>query len=119
MSDGLKTYQIAGAFWSAFWPCQNDISDFSDQSYEPVIRNTLNQIDTFQRLSIMYPKYFTPSHNAKAAHHQFSKGHLISPLAIEGLHQVGNSSAMSLLRLYHSLGVRYATLTWNCHNPFA
>jgi membrane dipeptidase len=42
---------------------------------------------------------------------------LISPLAIEGLHQIGNSAAT--LRLYHQLGVRYATLTWNCHNRYA
>jgi membrane dipeptidase len=26
---------------------------------------------------------------------------------------------MSTLRLYHALGVRAATLTWNCHNAFA
>lgn len=45
-------------------------------------------------------------------HHQ-----LISPIGIEGLHQIGNS--FSNLRLYHSLGVKYATLTWNCHNAFA
>ena len=42
---------------------------------------------------------------------------LISPIGIEGLHQIGNS--FSNLRLYYLLGVRYATLTWNCHNAFA
>jgi membrane dipeptidase len=42
---------------------------------------------------------------------------LISPIAIEGLHQIGNKA--SNLRLYHSLGVRYATLTHNCHNIYA
>lgn len=47
----------------------------------------------------------------------FHKGHLISPFAIEGLHQIGNSVAN--LRLFHQLGVRYATLTWNCHNKYA
>lgn len=48
----------------------------------------------------------------------FEKDHrLISPLGIEGLHQIGNS--FSNLRLFHSLGVKYATLTHNCDNAFA
>lgn len=56
--------------------------------------------------------------NSSSAVEAFEKHRLlISPLAIEGLHQIGNS--FSILRLYHSLGVRYATLTHNCHNAFA
>lgn len=47
----------------------------------------------------------------------FRAGQFISPLAIEGLHQIGNS--ISNLRNYHNLGVRYATLTHNCHNNYA
>ena len=42
---------------------------------------------------------------------------MISPLAIEGLHQIGNSR--SILRLYYTLGVRYASLTYNCPNIYA
>ena len=78
---------------------------------------TLEQIDTFNRLSSMYPKYFTLTPDAKAAEKAFSHRQLISPIIIEGLHQIGNS--VSLLRLFHQLGVRYATLTWNCHNKYA
>lgn len=47
----------------------------------------------------------------------FSEGKLVSPLGIEGLHQIGNMA--SNLRRYHALGVRYATLTHNCHNKYA
>lgn len=47
----------------------------------------------------------------------FKAGKLLSPLGVEGLHQIGNSAAN--LRLFHDLGVRYATLTHNCHNKFA
>ena len=43
--------------------------------------------------------------------------HLVSPIGVEGLHQIGN--LFSNLRLYHSLGVKYSTLTHNCHNLFA
>jgi membrane dipeptidase len=81
------------------------------------VRATLEQIDTYHRLSTAYPEIFTLAPNAAAAEEAFNNGKLISPLAIEGLHQIGNS--LSTLRLYHQLGVRYATLTWNCHNRYA
>ncbi|KAK5137679.1 hypothetical protein LTR08_007974 [Meristemomyces frigidus] len=109
---------IGGAFWSAFVPCPANGTDFSDSAYAPFVKATLEQIDLFNRLSKQYPKYFTLSRSAKEAERNFYEdGKLISPLAIEGLHQIGNS--LSTLRLYHELGVRYATLTWNCHNIYA
>ncbi|GAB7333854.1 hypothetical protein MBLNU13_g05978t1 [Cladosporium sp. NU13] len=113
----LKKGQQGGAFWSAFVPCPDDGFDFSDKNYAWSVKATLEQIDLFQRLSVKYPDYFTLSGTAKEAEHAFANGRLISPLAIEGLHQIGNS--LATLRLYHSLGVRYATLTWNCHNKYA
>jgi len=84
-----------------------------------VITSTLSQLDVLHRLTAAYPSHFsTPNVNSTTALAPFSsKKLLISPFAIEGLHQIGNS--LSLLRLYHSLSVRYATLTHNCHNPFA
>ena len=84
-----------------------------------VITATLSQLDLLRRLAATYPTHFSsPNINSTTALAPFTTNHLlISPLAIEGLHQIGNS--LSLLRLYHSLSVRYATLTHNCHNPFA
>ncbi|KAK5108071.1 hypothetical protein LTR62_008788 [Meristemomyces frigidus] len=109
---------LGGAFWSAFLPCPANGTDFSDENYAPTVRMTLEQIDLFNRLSTKYPNYFTLSRSAEEAERRFYKEHkLISPLIIEGLHQIGNS--LSTLRLYHELGVRYATLTWNCHNKYA
>lgn len=113
----LKAGKQSGAFWSAFIPCPADGFNFSDQNYAPFVRATMEQLDTFNRLSEMYPDYFTLSRTAKEAEHAFAKGKMISPVIIEGLHQIGNSAAT--LRLYHALGVRYATLTWNCHNKYA
>ncbi len=81
------------------------------------MRATLDQLDLFHRLGKRYPQLFTPSTNSADAIHAFKSGRLISPAAIEGLHQIGNSA--STLRNYHRLGVRYATLTWNCHNAYA
>lgn len=70
-------------------------------------------------MTAAYPHVFSsPDLNSSSATQAFDSRHLIiSPLGIEGLHQIGNS--FSNLRLYHSLGVRYATLTHNCHNRFA
>lgn len=113
----LEAGLVGGAFWSAFVPCPANVSDYSDANYGASVRATLDQIDLFHRLSAQYPTQFTLSPNAAAAEKAFFSGRLISPLAIEGLHQIGNSVAN--LRLYHQLGVRYATLTWNCHNIYA
>jgi len=83
------------------------------------VSETLSQLDLLGRLRDAYPTIFSSPHlNASTALDSFViDKQLISPLAIEGLHQIGNS--FSNLRLYHSLGVRYATLTHNCHNAFA
>lgn len=83
----------------------------------PVVHATLDALDVFHRLGEQYPKYFTPTPSHAAALSAFASGKLISPVIIEGLHQIGNSLAN--LRLFHRLGVRYATLTWNCHNKYA
>jgi membrane dipeptidase len=79
---------------------------------------TLQQIDLLRRLATQYPKVFSsPDVDSERAIATFREGKIISPLAIEGLHSIGTS--ISLLRLYRALGVKYATLTHNCHNPFA
>jgi membrane dipeptidase len=114
----LREGLVGGAFWSAFIGCPANVTDFSDTNYAGVVRATMQQLDLFHRLSSVYPHFFTPPPNSKNALSAFKKyGRLISPIGIEGLHQIGNSPAT--LRLYHSLGVRYATLTWNCHNVYA
>ena len=78
---------------------------------------TLDQIDVMDRLMDTYPNHFAPRVNSHEARNAFNSGRLISPLGVEGLHQIGNSA--SNLRRFHDMGVRYATLTHNCHNKFA
>lgn len=78
---------------------------------------TLRQIDLMTRIQTAYPDHFSDTVNSSNAMASFEKGQLVSPLGVEGLHQIGNSVAN--LRLFHQLGVRYATLTHNCHNKFA
>ncbi|KAG9229487.1 membrane dipeptidase-like protein [Amylocarpus encephaloides] len=113
----LKEGKNGGAFWSAFVPCPSNNSDFTDSNYADSVAFTLSQIDLLTRLQEAYPSRFSSPPNSTTALKAFKSGQLISPLAIEGLHQIGNS--ISNLRLFHSLGVRYATLTHNCHNIYA
>lgn len=105
----LKEGKNGGAFWSVFTPCPKEGTDSA--------RDTFQQIDVMNRLKAAYPTHFSPSVNASTALSAFKQGQLISPLGIEGLHQIGDSVAN--LRAFYDLGVRYATLTHNCGNRFA
>ncbi|ROT43136.1 hypothetical protein SODALDRAFT_327306 [Sodiomyces alkalinus F11] len=113
----LREGQSGGAFWSVFTPCPSNGSDFSDKNYAESVQMTLQQIDVMTRIKEAYPKVFSPMVDSSDAFDFWKKGQLISPLGVEGLHQIGNSVAN--LRRYYELGVRYATLTHNCHNKFA
>ena len=80
---------------------------------------TFSQLDLIQRLTAAYPTQFSsPQLNSNSALHAFKTAkNMISPIGVEGLHQIGNS--ISNLRIFQSLGVKYITLTHNCHNLFA
>ncbi|KAF5631397.1 membrane dipeptidase [Fusarium sp. NRRL 52700] len=113
----LRQGQSGGAFWSLFAPCPSNGSDFSDKNYASSVQFTLDQIDVMSRLQAAYPSHFSEKVDSSNAFEAFKQGKLISPFGIEGLHQIGNK--VSNLRRFHELGVRYATLTHNCHNKFA
>lgn len=114
----LRAGMNGGAFWSLFWPCPANGSDFSDENYLPAVQATLQQIDLVDRLKAAYPKDLGPATSSKSAYKAWKHHHqLISPMGIEGLHQIGNSAAT--LRRYHAMGVRYATLVHNCGNKYA
>jgi membrane dipeptidase len=113
---------MGGAFWSAFVGCPANASDMTPASYAPVVRATLQQLDLFAQLRALHPRVFPRTSTVSAALAGFHAGagerrRMIAPVGIEGLHQIGGSPAT--LRLYHALGARYASLTWNCHNAYA
>ncbi|KIW17763.1 hypothetical protein PV08_04958 [Exophiala spinifera] len=118
----LRAGQVGGSFWSAFVGCPDDASvDFSDETYATAVAHTLSQIDLVRRIQNEYPNNFTSATTplvVALSNFRATKS-LISPISIEGLHQVPQSAPLSTLRLYYALGVRAATLTWNCHNAFA
>ena len=118
----LQKGMVGGGFWSAFVLCPANASyDFTDATYSTAVSETLSQIDLLHRLQSQYPSTFipatTPLENALSSFH--ANHTILSPLSIEGLHQIPPSAPLSTIRLYYTLGVRAATLTWNCHNAFA
>ena len=78
---------------------------------------TLEQIDLFNLIRAHYHDDFALLGGSQDAVDAFDDGQFVSPLGVEGLHQIGNLA--SNLRLYHALGARYVSLTHNCHNAFA
>ncbi|KAJ5238999.1 hypothetical protein N7468_003618 [Penicillium chermesinum] len=119
----LRQGRVGGSFWSVFVPCPDNKTDFSDEAYAQTwggnigVRLTFEQVDVTSRLQQAYPDVFSAPPNGTTALQAFREGKIISPLGIEGLHSIGNS--LSQLRIFHELGVSYATLTHNCHNRYA
>ncbi|KAF2010377.1 hypothetical protein BU24DRAFT_436530 [Aaosphaeria arxii CBS 175.79] len=97
-----------GAFWSTFSDCPTE--DYSLEYYAQAK-------DVIHRIHARYPDVFGRPDNSSHAIAIFRSGRFISPLAVEGLHLIGDS--YSKLRSYYSSGVRLITLTHNCHNSYA
>jgi membrane dipeptidase len=91
----------------------------SDETYFEILRDTLQQIDLVHRLIRANPETLFLADSSTDVWEIFTRQptQIASILEIEGLHQIANSA--SILHLYHTLGVRYATLTHECHNAFA
>ncbi|KAL4776770.1 membrane dipeptidase-domain-containing protein [Aspergillus nidulans var. acristatus] len=106
---------IRGQFWSVYVACHDSPPE---PDYEHV-HDTLQQIDLVHRLASLYPEHLEIVPDTTAFRHTFesSPTKIASFLGVEGLHQIGSSA--STLRLYHSLGARYVTLTHMCHNEYA
>ncbi|KAF1950200.1 membrane dipeptidase GliJ [Byssothecium circinans] len=114
----LRKGKLRGQFWSVYVECPKVYGNYSAAAYREIVHDTLQQIDLVQRLVKAYPEYLRHAYSAADIWKNFRGGPRISSLmGIEGLHQIGNSA--SILRMYRSLGVRYATLTHTCHNIYA
>ncbi|KAI1934188.1 hypothetical protein LOZ58_005274 [Ophidiomyces ophidiicola] len=109
---------LRGQFWSVYVECPTIKDTYSDEVYFEGGRDTLQQIDLVNRLVKANPDHLELVHSTAEFRRVFSQtARIASFMGIEGLHQIVNSA--SILRLYHQLGVRYATLTHECHNAYA
>lgn len=116
----LHQGRVGGTFWSIYTSCPSTTTttnDFADSVYAKNVHDTLQQIDLVRRLTDAYPDDLHLALRPCAARCAHRRGKVASMMGVEGLHMIGNSAAT--LRLYHQLGVRYATLSHNCNNKYA
>lgn len=81
------------------------------------LQRTLQQIDLIHLMIEKSPDHLAIAESATDVMPIFKSGKIVSLLGIEGLHQTAYSA--SALRMFHRLGVRYATLSHNHNNHCA
>ena len=100
---------VGGQFWSVYVPA-------SMQGQEAV-RATLEQIDIVHRMMAAYPDTFELALTADDVERIFTEGRIASLVGMEGGHAIDNS--LAALRMFHTLGARYMTLTHSANLAWA
>ena len=79
-----------------------------------VVQVTLDYMDSFHTLMRGYPDQIEQATTADDVRRITDAGKLVGILCVEGGHSIDDD--LSILRMYHRLGARYMTLTWNNTN---
>lgn len=80
-------------------------------------RLMMEQLDLARRMVARYPTSFENAATAADIERIHRAGRIAAMYGLEGGHAIENS--LALIRLYHALGVRYMTLTWNNSTAWA
>ncbi len=82
-----------------------------------VVQVTLDYMDSFHTLMSDYPEQIEQATTADDVRRITDAGKLAGILCVEGGHSIDDD--LGILRMYHRLGARYMTLTWNNTNNWA
>lgn len=97
----LREGRVGAQFWSVW-------IDPALPKHEAVTQ-TLEQIDTVERMIARYPESFAPARTAAEIEAAIKRGRIASLIGMEGGHSIGNS--LGILRQMHRAGARYMTIT--------
>lgn len=100
---------VGGQFWSVFVPSQ--------LAGDQAVTATLEQIDFVLHMIAQHPDRLELALTADDVERAHAQGRIASLMGAEGGHSI--DSSLAVLRVLHSLGVRYLTLTHNDNTPWA
>ena len=105
----LRAGGLGGQFWSVYVP--------STMQGKEAVRVTLDQIDIVHRMVRRWPETFATARTAAEVERAFKGGKIASMIGMEGGHSIDNS--LATLRMMHTLGAGYMTLTHGANVPWA
>ncbi len=105
----LHQGRVGGQFWSVWVP--------ATVTGAAAVKATLQQIDIVRGIIARYPDHFELAGTAADIRRIQKTGKVASLMGVEGGSQIDND--LAVLRQFHTLGVRYMTLTHVRHNDWA